>query len=220
MMTKSKGVNRKSWAWNPEQDAVLVDKYAVTKKSVLAAEIGCSVDQVLYRAARLGLESNQSVTHTGKKQSQEAKDKKRELMIHAYMDGSRQRPNEQAIKSLLLSSRRPEVVAKRAAHAGDSMRGKPQKVDGLSGASETNARAKTYTVLDGSGCAYTFTNLSHFVRQNPWLFSPDDVVWSGPTNNPSCRAKVGLGSLFRQKRPSKSWKGWTAVSKTKKPADF
>jgi hypothetical protein len=216
-MTKSKGIKKKPFEWLPHHDLMLSEKYPTTKKSEVAALIGCSVDQVLYRASILGLRTVAGVTHQGKMQSDETKEKKRQIMLESYKSGRRSSPTSETIEAMLEASRRPDVVAKRAKSAGDSMRGRPQKIDGLSGASETNARAKTYTAFDPSGHAHTFTNLSHFVRQNPWLFDPDDVVWSyGNESNPSCRAKVGLSSLFRQKKPSKSWKGWTAVSKTKK----
>ena len=215
-MTKSRGVKRAAWVWTADADAMLRARYADTKKPDIAQMIGCTKSQVLNRAQKLGLKTPGGATRVGVKKSDETRGKIRESMLKASADGRLKPPASHATDAWMAASRRPDVVAKRASRAANTMRGIPQRMEGLSAAAEHNARAKTYTALSPSGDAYTFTNLNHFVRENGWLFSTEDTQWSGPENNPWCRAQRGLQSLFKTK-PRFTWKGWSAISKRVSP---
>lgn len=82
-----------------------------------------------------------------------------------------------------------------------------------SGRFETNLKAKTWTVLDPNNQQYTFTNLMHFVRENPHLFDPADVVWRKKKNGVEwCRASSGIAVLARKSNPPSNWKGWKLIS--------
>lgn len=211
-MTKSKGIKRPDWPWTPDHDGLLRARYANTKKEDIARTIGCTTPQVLNRATKLGLKTPPGATRVGMKKSAETLARLKDSMRKASEEGRLKAPARHVIEAGLLAAARPEIVAKRAARAGATMRGIPQRMEGLSAAAEHNSRAKTYTVLDPSGEAHTFTNLSHFVRENAWLFKPEDTQWTGEESNPWCRAQRGLGSLFKAK-PRMTWKGWSAVSK-------
>lgn len=211
-MTKSKGIKGPHWVWTADQDDLLRARYADTKKAELARAIGCTTAQVTNRGAKLRLKTPGGATRIGLKKSAETVARLKESMRKAADEGRLKPPQRHVIEAGLAALARPEVIALRAVRAGDTMRGIPQRMEGRSAAAEHNARAKTYTVLDPSGQAYTFTNLSHFVRNNAWLFAPEDVQWTGPEKNPWCRAQRGLESLFKTK-PRYQWKGWSAVSK-------
>lgn len=82
-----------------------------------------------------------------------------------------------------------------------------------SGRFETNIKAKTWVVLDPNNQQYEFTNLLHFVRQNPHLFEPNDVIWRKKANGVEwCLAASGIGGLARQSNPPTNWKGWKLIS--------
>lgn len=212
-MTKSKGIKKPDWAWTTEHDQLLRQRYADTKKRDLAQLIGCTEKQVQNRARKLGIKTPGGATRIGLKKSPEALDALKEGMRKASEEGRLKAPQRHTIEAGLLAASRSEVVAKRAAKAAETMRGIPQRMDGLSAAAEHNARAKTYTVISPGGEAYTFTNLNHFVRENSWLFDSKDTEWKGKEGNPWCRASAGLHGLFSSK-PNASWKGWVAVSKS------
>lgn len=211
-MTKSRGIKRPNWTWTADHDALLRMKYADTKKVDIARLLGCTKPQVQNRAAKLGLKTPGGATRVGLKKTPEAVAKHKDSMRKAAEEGRLKTPMRHVFEAGLAAAAHPDARAKRAAHAADTMRGIPQRMEGRSAAAEHNARSKTYTVLDPAGEAYTFTNLSHFVRENGWLFQPEDTQWTGPESNPWCRAQRGLGSLFRTK-PRLTWKGWSAVSK-------
>lgn len=211
-MTKSKGIQRPNWNWTADQDTLLRGRYENTKKSELARIIGCTEAQVLGRAVKLRLKTPRGATLIGFKKSAETLTRLKESMRRASDEGRLKPPKRDVTEAGLAACSAPDARAKRARRAADTMRGIPQRMDGLSAAAEHNARAKTYTVLDPAGEAYTFTNLNHFVRENPWLFAPEDTQWTGLQGNPWCRAQRGLGSLFKA-NPRLTWKGWSAVSK-------
>jgi hypothetical protein len=211
-MTKSKGIKRPDWKWTAEQDQLLMATYESTRKSELAKAIGCTEGQLMNRGKKLGLSTPPGVFLVGSKKGAETLVKLKERMRKAADEGRIKPPMRHTIDAGLAAAQKPEARARRAAKAADTMRGIPQRMDGLSAAAEHNARAKTYTVLDPHGTAFTFKNLNHFVRENPHLFLPEDTVWTGPENNPWCRAQRGLGSLFKT-RPRFTWKGWSAVNK-------
>lgn len=90
------------------------------------------------------------------------------------------------------------------------------KASPKAGRFETNAKAKTWTLKSPDNKTYTFANLMHFVRTNPHLFEPDDVVWRIKPNGVEwCRASSGLAMLARRTRAPASWKGWRLISQTK-----
>jgi hypothetical protein len=75
-----------------------------------------------------------------------------------------------------------------------------------------NQKAKYFSLRSPVNIVYSFKNLTHFVRENPHLFNPDDVIWTHkpPQTSPRCNAMCGLASLSpRKKHPAGSWKGWT-----------
>lgn len=81
---------------------------------------------------------------------------------------------------------------------------------------ETNIKSKVWTVKDPNNKTHTFTNLLHFVRQNPHLFDPADTVWRKKKNGVEwCRASSGIGGLASKSNQAHQWKGWKLVSVTK-----
>lgn len=209
-MTKSKGIKKPNWAWTTEHDQLLRQRYADTKKRDLAQMIGCTESNVLNRAWKLGIKTPGGATRIGLKKSPEALAALKAAMRKASEEGRLKAPPRHTIEAGLLALQRPDVIAKRAARAAKTMRGRPQRIDCLSAAAEHNARAKTYTVISPSRNVYTFTNLKHFVRENSWLFDSKDTKWKDDGN--WCRASMGLYGLFRTK-PNSTWKGWIAVRK-------
>lgn len=74
-------------------------------------------------------------------------------------------------------------------------------------------RALNWIVRDPANRVHQFKNLALFIRTNPDLFSPEDVVWVKRGNGMNCRAMSGISSIrptCRKVRPT--WKGWTWVS--------
>lgn len=90
------------------------------------------------------------------------------------------------------------------------------KASPKAGRFESNTKAKTWTLKSPDNKTYTFTNLMHFVRTNPHLFDPDDVVWRTKSNGVEwCRASSGLALLAKRKKAPTRWKGWRLISLTK-----
>jgi len=58
---------------------------------------------------------------------------------------------------------------------------------------------------------HKFDNITHFVRTNPHLFQPEDLV-PFKQRTWSCRARSGLASLFARRHTKGAWKGWKRVS--------
>lgn len=87
-----------------------------------------------------------------------------------------------------------------------------------SGRFETNINAKIWTVKDPNNKTHTFTNLLHFVRQNPHLFDPADTVWRKKKSGAEwCRASSGIGGLASKSNQAHQWKGWKLISVTNNP---
>ena len=87
----------------------------------------------------------------------------------------------------------------------------------------THWMSKTTTLLSPTGKVFHVVGISHFVRQNPSLFLPEDVEWR-PAQRSSvsvpgvastapgkliCRALFGLRTVSNGHR--KSWKGWKLI---------
>lgn len=75
-------------------------------------------------------------------------------------------------------------------------------------------KAADFFVRSPNNVVYWVRNICEFVRRNPGLFHPDDIV--NKAKNPatySCRATAGLGSLIRTVETRGSWKGWQLVSR-------
>lgn len=80
-----------------------------------------------------------------------------------------------------------------------------------SGKFETNTHAKRWRLTRDDGRFWEFNNLYHFVRSNPKLFLPNDVVWKRQggkrgTGGEYCNATAGLLNTSSGKQ--KKWKGW------------
>jgi hypothetical protein len=79
----------------------------------------------------------------------------------------------------------------------------------------TNHKSLAGAIRSPDNIVYQFRNLTHFVREHPYLFLPEDVIWKpeGTHGGMRCRAQHGLLSLFaRHKDVRGSWKGWTLYS--------
>ena len=80
-------------------------------------------------------------------------------------------------------------------------------------ATDLHIAAKQWVMRAPNGVIHTFRNLKKWVRENPDLFEPEDVIWkemNGKANQAWCRAFQALGRL----RPTSSkhlpeWSGWT-----------
>jgi hypothetical protein len=102
-----------------------------------------------------------------------------------------------------------EFVEKRAA----PLRGRPQRAL-LTKKGPTHWGAMIGAVRSPENIVYEFRNLTHFVREHPHLFNPDDVMWRKRGSNETCRAAKGLINLFgKGKVVNGSWKGWTRYSR-------
>jgi hypothetical protein len=102
----------------------------------------------------------------------------------------------------------PEHVEKRAA----ALRGRPQVAE-LTKKGPTNQRSIEGVLRSPENKLYPFRNLTHFVRENPQLFAPEDVVWKKERHAIQCRASRGLIGLFGHSKDVRgSWKGWTRYS--------
>lgn len=105
------------------------------------------------------------------------------------------------------------IVEKRAA----PLRGRAQ-AHPLTKKGPTNQMSLHAALRSPDNIVYEFRNLTDWVRTNPDLFHPDDVIWRRPDSRrgmPFCRASKGLSALFnRSKHVRGSWKGWTVFSHT------
>jgi hypothetical protein len=102
-----------------------------------------------------------------------------------------------------------EAVEKAAA----KMRGRPQTAL-VTRKGETNKRSQEGVLRSPENITYPFRNITQFVRDNPQLFAPEDLVWKKDRSSDVCRASRGLQALFARKFVRASWKGWTRVSQT------
>jgi len=110
----------------------------------------------------------------------------------------------------------PEHVERRAA----KMRGVEKVADSIK-KGPTNIHSISGQLRDPCGRLWWFTNLTHFVRENPELF--DECDWEERSylkkkpNAKRSRASHGLLQLFGNGKETRgSWKGWTAVSLTER----
>lgn len=101
-----------------------------------------------------------------------------------------------------------EHIEKRAA----PMRGRPQKHP-LTAKGPQHQGASAGVLRSPDNVTYHYKNLTHFVREHPHLFLPEDVQWSDGKRQ-TCRAVKGLLGLREKTRPHGTWKGWTVVSFT------
>lgn len=199
--------------WTAEEDQYLRENYATTRNCEIAAVLRRSQSAVDNRGQHLGLITPPGLTRIGLKASDQRKARVRETMQRLGATGKLKPPTEAVYKAGLAACATPASRDKRKNRAAETMRGRPQRLSGLTAAAPHNVHAKTYTCLSPDRVKYTFTNLNHFVRENHSLFASSDVIWKG-TKNKWCRASRGLGSLFRDTgRARLTWKGWVAVKK-------
>jgi hypothetical protein len=75
-------------------------------------------------------------------------------------------------------------------------------------------KAADFFVRSPSNVVYWVRNIAEFVRRNPGLFHPDDIVNNSKKRATySCKATAGLCSLIRTVETRGSWKGWQLVSR-------
>jgi len=100
----------------------------------------------------------------------------------------------------------PEEHQRRVIMAGQTMAGRPQRLDTVCGKHKDNKNAKWWKFENkGLGKTLEGKNLSQLVRDNENLFDPADVQWS----KSRCRVEVSLRLLkCTKKRTRNSWKGW------------
>lgn len=136
----------------------------------------------------------------GVKRSKEGREAHSKRMKEMYKDGR-----------INISS---EAIAARAA----KLRRRPQ-IDPKIMKGPTNMHSKSGVLRSPMNVEYPFHNLTHFVREHPELFLPEDVVWReriyrhgvrGERVGYICRAASGLGTVVSGGRGT--WKGWTLVS--------
>lgn len=75
--------------------------------------------------------------------------------------------------------------------------------------------AKIWRLRDANGVPREFKNLSCFIRDNPHLFSPDDLVVRWGKGLTRTRAYAGISSIRPRPnavRVNGVWKGWTWIS--------
>lgn len=81
---------------------------------------------------------------------------------------------------------------------------------------ETNCHAVDWYLTDPRGVTHRFRNLAHFIRKNPHMFSPEDVLVPPGKSEHKTRAYGGLAQLrITNTKPFASWKGWTWAKKKK-----
>ena len=100
----------------------------------------------------------------------------------------------------------PEARLRRAAAAGKTMKGRPQRLETVCGKHENNKNAKEWKFYSvGLGKVLEGKNLNQLVRDNAELFDPRDLRW----DTCGCNAVRCLRGLQNQKKkPTYSWKGW------------
>lgn len=64
-MTKSRGINRPKHRWTPEEEAVLVARYADERTADLARELGLRASQVYQHAKRMGIKKSAAFLSSG-----------------------------------------------------------------------------------------------------------------------------------------------------------
>lgn len=76
------------------------------------------------------------------------------------------------------------------------------------GKCENNPTAKLWNLRSPKGIKYQFKNLKNFIRENPGLFNPEDVIWK----KDRCKALYIQRLNPSCKDPRSSCKGWTWYS--------
>ena len=104
-----------------------------------------------------------------------------------------------------LKSITPEDRRRAARKAGETMAGRPQRIDTVCGKHSNHHKAKRWKFENkGLGKTLKGKNLNQLVRDNEALFDPSDLKWE--TSN-SCNAARCLRGL-KNKKAANSWKGW------------
>jgi hypothetical protein len=106
----------------------------------------------------------------------------------------------------------PDVVEKRSAPQRGRPARHPKRAKGPS-----NMGSVSGVLVSPTGEHYAFRNVQHFVRENPFLFLPEDVEWhdcrseetaKGRAPQLKCRASKGVAYVVAGKPGKRSWKGW------------
>lgn len=105
-------------------------------------------------------------------------------------------------KALLVSN---EKEARSKAVATMKERGHSARI----GKENAERIAKQWLLVSPQNVIHRFKNLSQFIRDNPSLFNPEDIIW----HKYSCRAVHAISKLRpSRKKPEASWKGWRWLS--------
>jgi len=112
---------------------------------------------------------------------------------------------------------KPLMAAKDKAIAGSiaEMKTNPKR-----GRFVTNIHAREWHVRDPRGIPHHFVNLRHFIRENPHLFTSEQLRKTSPRDKERTPIDGGFQSLRPTKRrPSGSWFGWTWIHSAAPPMD-
>jgi hypothetical protein len=221
----------RSASWKQHQSEgirkALAEGRLPVKRSALSIERGAA--KLRGRKRPLEVVEKVRLANLGQKRSAETKANFSERMRQEFRDGKRVITPEQRAKFLEIAKRgrviseqqrrhhsemlrgrksKPEHIEKRVG----PMRGRPQRAE-LTKIGPTNHGSIEGVLRSPENKLYPFRNLTHFVREHPQLFFPEDVVWKKRDRAFQCRASHALLRLFGHgKVVPGTWKGWTRYS--------
>ena len=85
------------------------------------------------------------------------------------------------------------------------------------GVANVKLRGRPYNSIvfsSPNGIHYSTDNVAEFVRQNPHLFNPHDILWTPVrSGSASCKCKAYNGLRDISWKTSKTWRGWRVIEK-------
>jgi hypothetical protein len=143
---------------------------------------------------------------TGRKLSEEHRNK-----MSAFMLGNN--PSEESRRKMSIARKGKKLSEEAVRKMRDSKTGKePTRDDFKKG--PNHMLSLVGEIRDPEGRVHRIRNVTHFVRENPHLFNPEDIVWRTDKGR-GCLAQKGISSVLSTARSAvSSWKGWTKVSNT------